>query len=86
MICQPAAGRFARLSRYGLLLCATLLVAACGTLGFKSGLLGANNQMAGASGKYDDRPTITYTPKSGQAYLRSLMEPIEPPAPYWRLC
>ena len=32
----------------------------------------------GASGKFTDRPTITYTPKTGNDYLTSLLTPIEP--------
>jgi len=136
---RNARGRFARPAQYCLLLCAALLVTACGslgprtmdrdqidygrsvgdnwknqllanlvkirfidmpvfvdvgqivsgysletqvngTLGFNNSLLGADSQVVGASGKYTDRPTITYTPKTGQAYLRSLLEPIEPSA------
>ncbi|HET6566241.1 MAG TPA: hypothetical protein VFG52_12580 [Xanthomonadales bacterium] len=49
-----------------------------GTAGFGNTLGGGDSQVLGASGKYTDRPTITYTPKTGEAYLRSLLEPIEP--------
>jgi hypothetical protein len=35
-------------------------------------------QNLGASGKFTDRPTITYSPKIGDDYLRSLIEPVEP--------
>jgi hypothetical protein len=37
-----------------------------------------NTESLGASGKFTDRPTITYSPKIGEDYLRSLLEPVEP--------
>jgi len=49
-------------------------------LGFNTSFLGADSQSLGASGKFTDRPTITYTPKTGNDYLRSLLEPVEPKA------
>ena len=49
-------------------------------LGFNSSFTGGDAQTLGASGKYTDRPTITYTPKTGNEYLRSLLEPVEPKA------
>jgi hypothetical protein len=49
-------------------------------LGFNNSFTGGNAQTLGASGKYTDRPTITYTPKTGNEYLRSLLEPVEPKA------
>ena len=33
---------------------------------------------AGAAAVYTDRPTITYTPMTGEKFLRSLLSPIEP--------
>jgi len=47
-------------------------------IGLNNSFTGGNAQTLGASGKYTDRPTITYTPKTGTDYLRSLLEPVEP--------
>jgi len=46
-----------------------------GTLGF---LPGGDTQSLGAYGRFTDRPTITFTPKTGDDYLRSLLTPIDP--------
>ena len=39
-----------------------------------------NTQTLGGSGKYTDRPTITYSPLMGEKFARSLLKPIPIPA------
>ena len=56
----------------------TLESTVTGSLGFNTSLLGENTQGLGATGKFTDRPTITYTPKTGEGFLRSLLEPVSP--------
>lgn len=40
--------------------------------------VGGNNATFGGSALYTDRPTITYTPLTGQKFLHNLITPIEP--------
>ena len=49
-----------------------------GRLGWGDSFTGGSTQGLGAQGKFTDRPTITYMPKTGNDYLRSILEPIEP--------
>lgn len=58
----------------------TLETQVSGSLGFGTSFTGEDAQSLGAAGRYTDRPTITYMPKTGEHYLRSLLEPIDPAA------
>ncbi len=49
-----------------------------GSMGFNSSFTGGDMQGLGASGTYTDRPTITYMPKTGDDYLRAILEPVAP--------
>ena len=56
----------------------TLETQVSGAVGFGSSVTGGDSQSLGAAGRYTDRPTITYMPKTGEDYLRSLLEPVKP--------
>jgi hypothetical protein len=49
-----------------------------GSVGFSSSVIGNDTQSIGAGGKFTDRPTITYVPKTGQDFLRSMLVPVNP--------
>jgi hypothetical protein len=44
------------------------------------GASASNNRTLGAKGTYTDKPTISYTPITGERYLNSLLRPIPPQA------
>lgn len=46
----------------------------------KEGFGGGNILGIGGIGRYFDRPTITYSPMTGEKFARKLMNPIPPPA------
>lgn len=43
-----------------------------------SSAIQGNSLMLGAQGRYTDRPTITYTPLTGEKFLEGFLAPIEP--------
>jgi len=49
-----------------------------GNVGFGNSFTGGDAHGLGASGTFTDRPTITYMPKTGNDYLRAILEPVEP--------
>ena len=49
-----------------------------GRLGFGDSFSSGTTQGLGASGTYTDRPTITYMPKTGDDYLKAILEPVAP--------
>ena len=49
-----------------------------GRLGFNDSFSTTNSQGLGAGATYTDRPTITYMPKTGDEYLRAILEPVSP--------
>lgn len=49
-------------------------------LGFNNSFSSGDTGVLGAGGRWEDRPTITYAPISGQQFSRSLLTPVEPEA------
>ena len=49
-----------------------------GGVGFGTAFDSTNTASLGAGGRFTDRPTITYTPKTGTDYLTSMLKPIKP--------
>ena len=45
---------------------------------FSSRALSGDSQNLGASGRYREQPTVTYTPLSGEKFTKSLLSPIPP--------
>jgi hypothetical protein len=59
-----------------------------GTLGVnlaRGEVLNSDAASAGGAFRYTDRPTITYTPMTGDKFLRGLMTPIDPSAVFFML-
>jgi hypothetical protein len=48
--------------------------------GWNTSVIGEDTQVLGGTGRWMDRPTITYTPVAGRAFAQNLMTPIPPDA------
>lgn len=46
-------------------------------LGFSNSFASGDTGTVGAGGRWEDRPTITYTPISGQKFAQSLLTPVQ---------
>lgn len=49
-------------------------------LGFNNSFASGDTGSVGAGGRWEDRPTITYSPISGQKFAQSLLTPVQPEA------
>jgi hypothetical protein len=59
-------------------------VSAAGQLS-SSGAIQGNTVTLGGSGRFTDRPTITYVPMTGEKFLRGLITPIDPKSIFFML-
>lgn len=51
----------------------------------QNGLTGGNTAEVGGAATYTDRPTITYTPLTGDKFLKALMTPLPPEAVFYTI-
>lgn len=49
-------------------------------VGFNNSFTGSDTSRLGASGTWEDRPTVTYSPVSGKKFAESLLTPVPPEA------
>jgi hypothetical protein len=55
------------------------------SLGGNVGQGNNNNMTMGAAGTYTDQPTVTYTPLTGNRYIKSLMTPLTPDSVFFMI-